>query len=99
MRLVLQVGAELRIRNDGGIIMDNPEIELDTEPNAADAVFLYRFDAQKGEHITPLARSCRRSSSHQGAPPRRLARALTRGPVRPFPQPRTASDSEATPAP
>jgi hypothetical protein len=53
-RLVLQVGAELRIRNDGTIIMDNPEIELDTEPNAADAVFLYRFDAQKGEHILRL---------------------------------------------
>jgi hypothetical protein len=54
MRLVLQVGAELRIRNDGSVIMDNPEIELDTEPNAADAVFLYRFDRQKGEHILRL---------------------------------------------
>jgi hypothetical protein len=54
MRLVLQVGAELRIRNDGSIIMDNPEIELDTEPHAADAVLLYRFDAKKGEHILRL---------------------------------------------
>jgi hypothetical protein len=54
MKLVLQLGAELRIRNNGDVVMDNPEIELDSEPRAADAVLLYRFDAQKGEHVLRL---------------------------------------------
>lgn len=34
--------------------MDNPELELDGEDRAADAVLLYRFDAQAGEHILRL---------------------------------------------
>jgi hypothetical protein len=34
--------------------VDNPELELEGEPRAADAVLLYRFDAVKGEHILRL---------------------------------------------
>jgi hypothetical protein len=50
-KIVLQVGEELRIRNNGDLIADNPELELQGEDRAADAVLLYRFDAQAGEHI------------------------------------------------
>jgi hypothetical protein len=53
-KIVLQVGEELRIRNNGDLIVDNPELELEGEQRAADAVLLYRFDAQKGEHILRL---------------------------------------------
>ena len=53
-KIVLQVGEELRIRSNGDLIVDNPELELDKEPRAADAVLLYRFDAQAGEHILRL---------------------------------------------
>lgn len=53
-KIVLQVGEELRIRNNGDLVVDNPELELDREERAADAVLLYRFDAQAGEHILRL---------------------------------------------
>ena len=53
-KIVLQVGEELRIRNNGDVIVDNPELELEGEERAADAVLLYRFDAQAGEHILRL---------------------------------------------
>lgn len=53
-RVVMQVGQELRIRNNGDLIVDNPELELAREERAADAVLLYRFDAQAGEHILRL---------------------------------------------
>ena len=52
-RIPLQVGAELRIKNDGAIVVDNPEIEL-TDPGTADAVLSYRFDPQAGEHVIRL---------------------------------------------
>jgi hypothetical protein len=54
MKIVLQVGAELRIRNNGDVIMDNPELELAKDDKAADAVLLYRFDVETGEHILRL---------------------------------------------
>jgi hypothetical protein len=53
-RIVLQIGAELRIRNNGDLILDNPELELEREERAADAVLLYRYDAIKGEHVLRL---------------------------------------------
>ncbi|TMP90198.1 MAG: hypothetical protein E6L07_14905 [Verrucomicrobia bacterium] len=53
-KIVLQVGEELRIRSNGDLIVDNPELELAREERAADAVLLYRFDAQAGEHILRL---------------------------------------------
>jgi hypothetical protein len=53
-KIVLQVGSELRIKNNGDIIIDNPELELTREDNAADAVLLYRFDSQRGIHSLKL---------------------------------------------
>jgi hypothetical protein len=52
--ITLQVGSELRVNNDGTIIMDNPELELAREPSAADATVSYRFDAARGQHIFRL---------------------------------------------
>lgn len=53
-KIVLQLGEELRIRNNGDLVVDNPALELEGEDRAADAVLLYRFDAQAGEHILRL---------------------------------------------
>ncbi|MGA2421278.1 MAG: hypothetical protein ABSG69_14460 [Candidatus Acidiferrum sp.] len=53
-KIVLQVGAELRVKNNGDVIMDNPELVLAEEDGAADAVLLYKFDAKAGEHIFRL---------------------------------------------
>ncbi|MGB2898704.1 MAG: hypothetical protein WBB89_05520 [Candidatus Acidiferrum sp.] len=53
-KIVLQVGAELRIRNNGDLVLDNPELELEREERAADAVLLYRFEAGTGEHVLRL---------------------------------------------
>ncbi len=53
-KVVMQVGQELRIRSNGDLIVDNPELELEGEQRAADAVLPYRFDAQAGEHILRL---------------------------------------------
>ena len=53
-KVVMQVGQELRIRSNGDLIVDNPELELEGEERAADAVLLYRFDVQTGEHILRL---------------------------------------------
>lgn len=54
MKIVLQVGTTLRVRNNGDIVIDNPELELAGEDRAADAVLLYRFDSRAGEHIFRL---------------------------------------------
>ncbi len=54
MRVPLQVGSELRIKKDGGLILDNPELELAERISAADAVLSYRYDAKTGEHILRL---------------------------------------------
>jgi hypothetical protein len=58
-KIVLQVGSELRIKNNGDIVIDNPELELVGEESAADAVFMYRFDPLAGLHslrlIDPVA--------------------------------------------
>jgi hypothetical protein len=53
-KIVLQVGSELRIKNNGDIIIDNPELELIGEDRAADAVLIYRFDSQNGVHSLRL---------------------------------------------
>ena len=53
-RIVLQVGSELRIKNNGDIVIDNPELELIGEDRAADAVLIYRFDPQNGVHSLRL---------------------------------------------
>ena len=59
LRLVLQVGTEIRIKNNGDVVVDNPELELDRDVAAADAVLLYNFDEKTGEHrirlVEPVA--------------------------------------------
>jgi hypothetical protein len=47
-KIVLQVGSELRINNKGDIIIDNPELELAREQEAADATIAYRFEPEQG---------------------------------------------------
>ena len=54
IKIVLQVGAELRIRNNGDVTMDNPELELAQDDSAADAVLLYRFDKDTREQVLRL---------------------------------------------
>jgi hypothetical protein len=52
--ITLQVGSELRVTNDGSIIMDNPELELARQPSAADATISYRYDPVTKQHIVRL---------------------------------------------
>jgi len=54
IKIALQVGTELRITNDGDLIVDNPEIEVALDDRAADATLLYRFDRQAGQHVLRL---------------------------------------------
>ena len=53
-QIPLQVGSELRIKNDGDLTLGNPQLELAGDTSAADAVLLYRFDRRSGEHILHL---------------------------------------------
>jgi hypothetical protein len=50
----MQVGSELRIRNNGEVSVSNPTIEGAPAQDAADAVLDYRFDPQTGEHVIRL---------------------------------------------
>jgi hypothetical protein len=54
MKIVLQVGSEIRISNEGDVTIDNPELELAGEERAADALLLYRFDPQTKSHVIRL---------------------------------------------
>ena len=53
-RIPLQVGSELRIRNNGEVNVSNPTVEAAPALDAADAVLDYRFDPQTGEHVLRL---------------------------------------------
>ena len=53
-RIPLQVGSELRIRNNGELTVSNPTVEAEPALDAADAVLDYRFDAHTGEHVLRL---------------------------------------------
>ena len=53
-RIPLQVGSELRIRNNGEVSVSNPTVEGAPAQDAADAVLDYRFDPQRGEHVIRL---------------------------------------------
>lgn len=53
-RIPMQVGSELRIRNNGEMSVSNPTIEAAPALEAADAVLDYRFDPQTGEHVLRL---------------------------------------------
>ena len=54
VKIVLQVGSELRIKGNGDIVIDNPELELAGEDRAADAILLYRFDLKSSGHVLRL---------------------------------------------
>lgn len=54
IKISLQVGSELRIKNNGDVVVDNPELELVGDDRAADAVLMYRFDPEAGEHVIRL---------------------------------------------
>jgi quinol monooxygenase YgiN len=54
LQIVMQVGSELRIKNTGEIVIDNPELELANQPSAADAVLSYKFDRNTKEHVLRL---------------------------------------------
>jgi hypothetical protein len=54
IRVPLQVGGELRIKNSGEISLGIPQLELAQNPKAVDAVLLYHFDQRSGEHIICL---------------------------------------------
>ena len=62
-RIPLQVGSEIRIRNNGELNVSNPTVEAAPALDAADAVLDYRFDAQTGEHVLRLLQPV---ASHQG---------------------------------
>lgn len=70
IKIPFQVGSELRIKNNGDLVIDNPELELVGEDRAADAVLMYRFDSEAGEHIIrlidPLAEGTHLKSHHRG---------------------------------
>ena len=53
-RIPMQVGSELRIRNNGEVSVSNPTIEAAPAQDAADAVLDYRFDPQTNEHVIRL---------------------------------------------
>lgn len=53
-RIPMQVGSELRIRNNGELSVGNPSIEAVPALDAADAVLDYRFDSDTGEHVIRL---------------------------------------------
>lgn len=54
LTIPLQVGTELRIKNNGEISVENPEVELAGHTGAADAVLSYRSDPRSREHILRL---------------------------------------------
>ncbi len=53
-RIPLQVGSELRIRNNGEVTVSNPSTEAAPALDAAEGVLDYRFDAETGEHVLRL---------------------------------------------
>lgn len=67
-RIPLQVGSELRIRNNGEVNVSNPTIEGEPAQDAADAVLDYRFDPDRGEHVLRLVEPV----ALRGRPRRRL---------------------------
>ena len=65
-RIPLQVGSELRIRNNGEVNVSNPTVEAAPALDAADAVLDYRFDAQTGEHVLRLLEPVVRGRKKRG---------------------------------
>ncbi len=65
VKIPLQVGSELLIKNTGEIAISNPELELMNDDAAADVVLVYRFDRQANGHVLRLHRATQ-VSSHVG---------------------------------
>lgn len=65
-RIPMQVGSELRIRNNGELSVDNPTIETAPALDAADAVLDYRFDPDTGEHVIRLIEPTARHRRSRG---------------------------------
>lgn len=55
MRIPLQIGSELRFKNNGELRISNPTIEAEPSEILADAVLSYRFDEKAAEHVIRLA--------------------------------------------
>jgi len=54
MKIVLQVGAELRIRNNGDVTMDNPDWNWRAMIGLPTRSCFTRFDEEKKEHVLRL---------------------------------------------
>jgi len=50
----LQVGSEVHIKAGGEISVTNPTIELEPSDAVADAVLVYRFEPESGDHVLRL---------------------------------------------
>ncbi|HWC99413.1 MAG TPA: hypothetical protein VG456_21790 [Candidatus Sulfopaludibacter sp.] len=66
-RIPLQVGSELRIRNNGELSVDNPTLEGAPALDSADAVLDYRFDPNTGEHVIRLTQPTARRRPGKGS--------------------------------
>ena len=62
-KIVLQVGEELRIRNNGDLIVDNPELELAREERAADRTRRLGFRLSDAVEFLPADAQLRGLSS------------------------------------
>jgi hypothetical protein len=65
-RIPLQVGSELRIRNNGELSVSNPTVEGAPALDAADALIDYRFDPETDEHVLRLVRPVAESPQRWG---------------------------------
>jgi len=68
-KISLQVGSELRIKNNGDIVIDNPELELAADNRAADAVLILPFRRQGRRACAAAARTGGRSSPYESSSP------------------------------
>ncbi len=68
MKIVMQVGTELRISNNGEVVIDNPELELVGDEEAADAVLVYRFDPQTKTACHTADRSTGGPEAYENSP-------------------------------
>ena len=48
------MGSSVRSKDNGDMVIDNPELEPVGQDNVADAVLMYRFNPEAGEHIIRL---------------------------------------------
>lgn len=51
MRIPLQLGTEIRIKEKGELRVSNPELEIAEDDKAMQAVLGYGFDPETKEHV------------------------------------------------